>query len=135
MNELRKRKEITGLFTFFSANYPQYEIEIDNQLAMQKGVTIGNAMNTLSIFVGSTYELGFIKYQRFFKVFVQAAPEYRKLPSDVLNLWVKNDHGDMVPFSAFMKIKKTQGANEINRYNMYNTAAIRGGPSRGYQQW
>ncbi len=132
MDKLKKRKELTGLFTFFSANYPQYEIEIDNQLAMQKGVSIGNAMNTLSIFVGSTYELGFIKYQRFFKVFVQAAPEYRKLPSDVLNLWVKNDKGEMVPFSAFMQIKKKQGANEINRYNMYNTAGIRGGPSRGF---
>ncbi len=132
MQELGKRKELTGLFTFFSANYPQYEIEIDNQLAMQKGVTIGNAMNTLSIFVGSTYELGFIKYQRFFKVFVQAAPEFRKLPSDIMNLYVKNDRDEMVPFSAFMKIKKKQGANEINRYNMYNTAGIRGAPARGY---
>ena len=132
MNEMRKRKELTGLFTFFSANYPQYEIEIDNQAAMQKGVTIGNAMNTLSIFVGSTYELGFIKYQRFFKVFVQAAPEFRKLPTDIMNLYVKNNRDEMVPFSAFMKIKKQQGANEINRYNMYNTAAIRGGPAQGY---
>jgi HAE1 family hydrophobic/amphiphilic exporter-1 len=132
MNEMRKRKEITGLFTFFSANYPQYEIEFDNQAAMQKGVTIGNAMNTLSIFVGSTYELGFIKYQRFFKVFVQAAPEYRKLPTDIMALFVKNDRGEMVPFSAFMKMHKKQGANEINRYNMYNTAAIRGGPAKGY---
>ncbi|HCW06524.1 MAG TPA: hydrophobe/amphiphile efflux-1 family RND transporter, partial [Cytophagales bacterium] len=132
MDALSKRKELTGLFTFFSSNYPQYEIEIDNQLAMQKGVSIGNAMNTLSIFVGSTYELGFIKYQRFFKVFVQAAPEFRQLPQDVLNLWVKNDRDEMVPFSSFMKIKKKQGANEINRYNMYNTAAIRGGPAKGY---
>lgn len=132
MNEMRKRKELTGLFTFFSANYPQYEIEIDNQAAMQKGVSIGNAMNTLSIFVGSTYELGFIKYQRFFKVFVQAAPEYRRLPTDVMNLYVKNNRDEMVPFSAFMKIKKKQGANEINRYNMYNTAAIRGGPAKGF---
>jgi HAE1 family hydrophobic/amphiphilic exporter-1 len=132
MANLGKRKEITGLFTFFSANYPQYEIEIDNELAMQKGVTIDNAMNTLSIFVGSTYELGFIKFQRFFKVFVQAAPEFRKLPEDVLNLWVKNDKGEMVPFSAFMKLKKKQGANEINRYNMYNTAAIRGAPAKGF---
>jgi HAE1 family hydrophobic/amphiphilic exporter-1 len=130
--ELKKRKEVTGLFTFFSANYPQYEIQIDNQAAMQKGVSIGNAMNTLSIFVGSTYELGFIKYQRFFKVFVQAAPEYRKIPSDIMNLYVKNNRDEMVPFSAFMKIKKTQGANEINRYNMYNTAAIRGAPANGY---
>jgi len=132
IGKLKERKELTGLFTFFSANYPQYEIEIDNQAAMQKGVTIGNAMNTLSIFVGSTYELGFIKYQRFFKVFVQAAPDYRKLPTDIMNLYVKNNRDEMVPFSAFMKINKKQGANEINRYNMYNTAAIRGGPAKGY---
>lgn len=132
LSELKKRKELTGLFTFYSANYPQYELEIDNQLAMQKGVSIGKAMDALSVMVGSTYELGFIKFQRFFKVFVQADPEYRKLPEDVMNLWVKNDYGEMVPFSSFMRIKKTQGANEINRFNMYTTASIRGGPAEGY---
>ncbi len=132
LSKLKKRKELTGLFTFFSANYPQYEIQIDNQVAMQKGVSIADAMNTLSIFVGSTYEQGFIKYQRFFKVFVQAGPEYRKLPKDVLNLWVKNDKGEMVPMSAFMRIVKKQGANEINRFNMYNTASIRGGAAPGF---
>ncbi|SHK67417.1 efflux RND transporter permease subunit [Hymenobacter psychrotolerans] len=132
MAALQKRKELAGLFTFFSANYPQYELQIDNQLAMQKGVSIGNAMNTLSIMVGSTYELGFIKYQRFFKVFVQASPEYRRLPKDILDMWVKNDKGEMVPFSAFMKIVKGQGANEINRYNMYPTASIRGDAAQGY---
>jgi HAE1 family hydrophobic/amphiphilic exporter-1 len=99
---------------------------------MQKGVSIGNAMNTLSIMIGSTYELGFIKYQRFFKVYVQASPEYRRLPKDILDMWVKNDKGEMVPFSAFMKIEKTQGANEINRYNMYTTASIRGDAAQGY---
>jgi HAE1 family hydrophobic/amphiphilic exporter-1 len=130
--QLKKRKELAGLFTFFSANYPQYELKIDNDLAMQKGVSIGNAMNTLSIMIGSTYELGFIKYQRFFKVYVQASPEYRRLPQDILNMWVKNEKGEMVPFSAFMKIVKTQGANEINRYNMYTTASIRGDAAQGY---
>jgi HAE1 family hydrophobic/amphiphilic exporter-1 len=132
MGNLKKRKELAGLFTFFSANYPQYELKIDNDLAMQKGVSIGNAMNTLSIMIGSTYELGFIKYQRFFKVYVQASPEYRRLPEDILNMWVKNDKGEMVPFSAFMRIEKSQGANEINRYNMYTTASIRGDAAQGY---
>jgi len=130
--QLKNRKELAGLFTFFSANYPQYELKIDNDLAMQKGVSIGNAMNTLSIMIGSTYELGFIKYQRFFKVYVQASPEYRRLPEDILNMWVKNEKGEMVPFSAFMHIEKTQGANEINRYNMYTTASIRGDAAQGY---
>lgn len=132
MKALEKRPELTGLFTFFSANYPQYELEIDNQLAMQKGVSIGNAMNTLSILIGSTYELGFIKFQRFFKVFVQASPEFRQLPEDVMKLYVKNNRDEMVPFSSFMRIKKMQGPNEINRYNMYTTAAIRGGAAKGY---
>ncbi|UII27509.1 efflux RND transporter permease subunit [Fulvivirga maritima] len=129
---LKKRKELTGVFTFFAANYPQYELEIDNKAAMQKGVSIGDAMENLDILIGSTYEQGFIKFGRFFKVYVQSDPKFRRLPSDVLNLFIKNDHGEMVPYSAFMKLKKSQGPNEITRYNMYNSASIRGLPAKGY---
>lgn len=132
MAALKKRKELTGLFTFFAANYPQYELEIDNQAAMQKGVSIGKAMDNLSILIGSTYEQGFIRFGNFFKVYVQAAPEYRALPEDVLKLYIKNDRDEMVPYSAFMKIKKTQGLNEITRYNMYTASAINGAPASGY---
>ncbi len=132
MSALSKRKELTGLFTFFAANYPQYELVIDNKAAMQKGVSIGKAMENLNILIGSTYEQGFIRFGRFFKVYVQAAPEYRRLPSDILNLFVRNEAGEMVPYSAFMKLEKQQGPNEITRYNMYNSAAIRGLPGDGY---
>ncbi len=132
MAALRKRKELSGLFTFYSANYPQYELQIDNQAAMQKGVSIGKAMDNLSILIGSTYELGFIRFGNFLKVYVQAAPEYRRLPDDLMNLYVKNNRDEMVPYSAFMSIKKSHGLNEITRYNMYNSSAIRGEPSAGY---
>ena len=132
MDDLGKRKELAGLFTFFAANYPQYELEVDNNLAMQKGVSIGKAMENLDVLIGSTYEQGFIKFNRFFKVYVQSDPKYRRLPSDVLNLYIKNDQGEMVPYSAFMKLVKTQGPNEITRYNMYNSAAIQGLPAKGY---
>ncbi|MBP3944314.1 efflux RND transporter permease subunit [Sphingobacteriaceae bacterium WQ 2009] len=132
ITNLKKRKELSGLFTFFAANYPQYELVFDNNAAMQKGVSIGKAMENLNILIGSTYEQGFIRFGQFFKVYVQSAPEFRRLPSDILNLYVKNDHGEMVPYSSFMSIKKTQGPNEITRYNMYNSAAIRGLPAKGY---
>ena len=132
MENLEKRKELSGLFTFFAANYPQYELEVDNELAMQKGVSIGKAMENLDILIGSTYEQGFIKFERFFKVYVQSDPKFRRLPSDVLNLYIKNDTGEMVPYSAFMKLVKTQGPNEITRFNMYNSAAIQGQPAKGY---
>ncbi|QMW05253.1 efflux RND transporter permease subunit [Spirosoma foliorum] len=132
MEDLGKRKELMGLFTFFAANYPQYELEIDNNLAMQKGVSIGKAMDNLNIMIGSTYEQGFIKFNQFFKVYVQSDPEFRRLPSDILKLFVKNDAGEMVPYSAFMKLKKGQGPNEITRFNLYNSAAIQGQPAKGY---
>jgi HAE1 family hydrophobic/amphiphilic exporter-1 len=132
LENLGKRKELTGLFTFFAANYPQYELEIDNKLAMQKGVSIGKAMDNLNIMIGSTYEQGFIKFNQFFKVYVQSDPKFRRLPSDLLNLFVKNEAGEMVPYSAFMKLKKGQGPNEITRFNLYNSAAIQGLPAKGY---
>lgn len=132
MEDLGKRKELTGLFTFFAANYPQYELEIDNKLAMQKGVSIGKAMDNLNIMIGSTYEQGFIKFNQFFKVYVQSDPQYRRLPTDLLKLFVKNDAGEMVPYSSFMRLKKGQGPNEITRFNLYNSAAIQGLPAKGY---
>lgn len=132
MAALRKRKELRGLFTFFTADYPQYEVVIDNDAAMQKGVSVHKAMDTLSTLIGSNYELGFIRFNRFFKVFVQAAPEYRRLPDDLLSLYVKNNRDEMVPFSSFIQMKKKQGLNEITRYNMYTSSAIRGEPASGY---
>jgi hydrophobic/amphiphilic exporter-1 (mainly G- bacteria), HAE1 family len=132
MAALRKRKELRGLFTFFTATYPQYELEIDSQAAMQKGVSNGKAMDNLSTLIGSNYELGFTRFGRFFKVFVQASPEFRRLPSDLMQLYVKNDRDEMVPYSSFMKIKEKQGLNEITRFNMFTAASIRGSPAPGY---
>ncbi|MFO0648889.1 MAG: efflux RND transporter permease subunit [Polyangiales bacterium] len=132
MQHLERRPELAGLFTFFAANYPQYELVIDNELAMQKGVSIRAALDNLDILIGSTYEQGFIRFGRFYKVYVQALPQYRRLPSDILNLFVKNSRDEMVPYSAFMTMRETHGPNEITRYNLYNSSAIRGVPAPGY---
>jgi HAE1 family hydrophobic/amphiphilic exporter-1 len=132
MAALKKRKELTNLFTFYAADYPQYELIIDNNIAMQKGVSIKTAMDSLNILIGSTWEQGFILFNQFFKVFVQAKPEFRRYPKDLKNLFVKNDHGEMVPYSAFMTIKQKQGLNEITRFNLYTSAAIQGAPASGY---
>ncbi|MGC4007447.1 MAG: efflux RND transporter permease subunit [Pirellulales bacterium] len=132
MKKLAERKELKGLFTFFAANYPQYELIINNDVAMQKGVSIADAMDNLSIVIGSTWEQGFVRFGQFFKVYVQAAPQFRRFPKDLDQMFVKNDKGEMVPYSAFLKIQKKQGLNEINRYNLYTTSGIQGAPAAGY---
>ncbi|HJT75447.1 MAG TPA: efflux RND transporter permease subunit, partial [Chitinophaga sp.] len=129
---LEKRKELTALFSFYSASYPQFKLSIDNDIAMQKGVTIANAMQTINILVGSNYETSFIKYGRMYKVMVQSAPQYRALPEDIMKLYVKNDKEEMVPISDFMRLDKYYGLNEITRYNMFTSSAIKGAPAPGY---
>ena len=129
---LSKRPELSSVFTFYSASFPQYMLKVDNDIAQQKGVTIENAMNTLSTLVGSNYETSFIKYDRQYKVMVQALPQYRALPEDILKLYVKNDHDEMVPFSAFMKLEKVYGLSEITRHNLYNASEISGTAAAGY---
>lgn len=132
MEALNKRPELSGLFTFYAANYPQYNLIIDNALAMQKGVSIGKAMKNLDVLIGSTYEQGFVRFNTFFKVYTQSAPEYRRLPKDILNFYIKNEMGEMVPYSAFMRMEKKQGPNEITRFNLYTSSSIRGAAAKGY---
>lgn len=132
VNELKKRKELSSVFSFYSASFPQYMLGIDNDIAQQKGVSIENAMNTLSTLIGSNYEISFINFGRQYKVIVQASPEYRALPEDILRLYVKNNKEEMVPFSAFMKMEKVYGLSEITRHNMYNASEISGSAAPGY---
>src|SRR5262249_21781957 len=72
------------------------------------------------------------RFNQFYKVYVQAAPEFRRFPEDLDNLFVRNERGEMVPYSSFMTVKKQQGLNEITRYNLYPSAAIQGVPAPGY---
>lgn len=129
---LNKRPELSSAFSFYSSSFPQYTLKIDNDMAQQKGVSIDNAMNTLSTLVGSNYEISFIKFDRPYKVIVQAAPQYRALPEDILKLYVKNNREEMVPYAAFMHIEKVYGLSEITRYNMYNSSEISGSSAPGY---
>ena len=132
VKELNQRKELSSVFTFYSASFPQYMLHIDNDLAQQKGVTIDNAMNTLSTLIGSNYETNFIKFDRQYKIIVQALPQYRASPDDILKLYVKNNRDEMVPYSAFMKMEKVYGLSEITRHNMYNASEISGAAAPGY---
>ncbi len=132
VKELNKRPELSSVFSFYSASFPQYMLKIDNDKAQQKGISLENATSTLSTLVGSSYETSFILYDRQYNVMVQASPEYRATPEDILKLYCKNEAGEMVPFSAFMTMEKVYGLSEITRHNMYNSSEVSGGPATGY---
>ena len=131
VKELNKRPEIGSAFTFYSASYPQYMLRINNDIAEQKGVSIGSAMDNMSTLIGSDYETGFIRFGKPYKVIVQASPQYRAYPRNLLGLTVKNNQGDMVPYADFMQLQKVYGMSEITRHNLYNSAEVTGAPASG----
>jgi HAE1 family hydrophobic/amphiphilic exporter-1 len=130
--DLKARPEIASAFTIFDASYPQFMLHIDNDKAAQKRVTVNNAMGTLQTLLGSEYATNFIKFNQMYKVMVQALPEYRAKPEDILKLTVKNDLGEMIPLSSFMEIEKVYGVDQITRYNMYPSAELNGEAKPGF---
>lgn len=129
---LKSHKVLNGAFTSFDPNFPQYLIHLDQDMAAQKGVSVDNAMSTLQTLVGSYYATNFIRFGQMYKVMLQAYPQYRSKPEDILQLHVKNDQGLMVPYSTFIKMERVYGPEQINRYNMYTSAMINGDARKGF---
>jgi HAE1 family hydrophobic/amphiphilic exporter-1 len=67
-----------------------------------------------------------------YRVMVQASPEYREKPEDLLRLYVKNESGEMVPYSTFIRMERVYGPEQLTRYNMYTAARISGTVSPGF---
>ena len=126
IEDLKNEPEIASAFTIFDANYPQFILNIDVDKAAQKGVTANNALSSLQTMLGSEYATNFIRFGQMYKVMVQALPEYRALPEDLLKLYVKNDEEEMVPLSTFMTMEKTYGVDQVTRYNMFPSAELNG---------
>ena len=106
VSALNKRPEIGSAFTFYSASFPQYMLRVDNNIAAQKGITLGTAMDNLSTLIGSDYETGFVRFGKPYKVIVQADPKYRAFPQDLMQLNVKNNQGEMVPYADFLHMER-----------------------------
>ncbi len=132
VTELNATPEIKNTFTTFDATFPQYMIHIDYDLAAKKGISVDNAMSTLQTMLGSYYATNFIRFTQMYKVMVQAGPEFRRNPESILDMYLKNDVGEMVPFSTFMRIERVYGPEVLTRYNMYTSAMINGEPAEGF---
>lgn len=132
IEKVQQRKEIKNIFTSFNPTFPQYLIHVDQDVAAKKGITVDAAMSNLQTLMGSYYATNFIRFGQMYKVMLQADPKYRAQPEDVLNLRVKNNQGEMVPYSLFSRIERIYGPEQLTRYNMYISAMMNGEAADGY---
>ncbi|WP_237385521.1 efflux RND transporter permease subunit [Xenorhabdus sp. Sc-CR9] len=98
----------------------QYRLHIDKEKAEALGISTSNINTTLGTMFGGAYINDFIDRGRVKKVYIQADAAYRMLPSDISKLYIRNYHGQMVPFSAFIDVSKepwVYGSPRLERYN------------------
>ena len=128
----QQRPEIGSIFTTFRASVPQRYMEINRDKVLKAGVALNDIYTTVGAFLGGAYVNDFNRFGRLYKAYIQAEPEYR-ISEDRINLFfVKNKNGKSVPLSAFVSIKEIAGPDFTNRFNLYRSIELTGGPAPGY---
>ncbi|MFG6096009.1 efflux RND transporter permease subunit [Leptolyngbyaceae cyanobacterium CCMR0082] len=124
--------ELQNVFTTYTANAPQLDVDIDRSLAKAMQVNIDEILNTLQGFLGSRYVNDFNAFGRTYRVYMQADAQFRSNPSDIGNLYVRSETGEMIPLDTLVTISPTTGPQTINHYNLFRSIEINGSPAAGY---
>ncbi|GAA4318214.1 multidrug efflux RND transporter permease subunit [Compostibacter hankyongensis] len=127
-----QRPEIARAYAFFSANTPEYNVDIDRDKCLQMGVPLPNVFNAMQTFLGGYYVNDFTRFSRSFRVMLQADTAYRMSINNMANYYVRNNSGQMVPLSALVTPHKGGGAPVINHFNLYRSIEIDGDHAPGY---
>ncbi len=124
--------ELAGLFTSYQVNVPQVDADIDREKAKTHGVAIDQIFDTMQVYLGSLYANDFNRFGRTYQVNVQADQKFRLAPEQIGQLKVRNDRGEMVPLSTFVKVSDSAGPDRVMHYNGFLTAEINGAAAPGY---
>ena len=132
LNEARKHPALTGLYSSFRVQVPQFDLDIDRERAMLLGLPLESVFDTLQVYLGSLYVNDVNLFGSTYQVIAQAEADKRLDPEHILNLKVRNQQGQMIPLSAIMDVHSTIGPDRVMRYNGYPTAELNGSPAPGF---
>ena len=132
VNAGRGARELTGLFTQFSANDPQVQVTVDRAKAKALGIPLSQISSTLNVFMGSQYVNDFDFNNRTYRVYVQADQPFRMNSSDLHSYYVRSDTGQMVPLDNLVTVENTSGPPVISHYDLFRAVEIDGSAAPGY---
>ena len=132
MGKARATPGLTGIFSSFTINTPQLDVDIDRAKAKQQGVPLANLFETMQINLGSLYINDFNRFGRTYQVVAQADAPFRTNPDDILNLKTRNAAGQMVPLGSLLSVKETYGPDRVMHYNGYPAAEVNGAAAPGF---
>jgi hydrophobe/amphiphile efflux-1 (HAE1) family protein len=127
-----RQPSLKSVNSTFRSQYPNVYLDIDRTQALSLKVPLQSLFDTLQAYLGSTYVNDFNKFGRTWQVRVQANSMFRRNPSDISRLFVRNTEGEMIPLGTVVNAKYEVGPMRVDRYNLFPTAKIIGGPAPGY---
>jgi len=132
MAAARKRPELAGVMSQFSAGVPQIYADVDRDKALKQGVAVADVYQTLQAYLGGLYLNQFNRFGRQWRVFLQAEGEERRTAEDMNSYYVRNNDGNMVPLSALLTTRTINGPEFTTRFNLYRAAQVLGSAAPGY---
>ena len=124
METYRTKPALAAISSQYQANVPQYFLNIDRDKVQLMGIQLNSVFSALGYYMGAAYVNDYVQFGRIYQVKLGAGDRAQRIINDVLKLSVPNSEGNMVPFSSFIKVEEQLGMDQINRYNMYSTAAL-----------
>jgi hydrophobic/amphiphilic exporter-1 (mainly G- bacteria), HAE1 family len=119
-------KDLTGLFTSYTANDPQFLVKIDREKAKSLQIPFTQVTDALQVYMGSVYVNDFDFNNRSYRVYLQADQQFRSESRDIRSYYLKSDTGKMVPLDNIVEIQQTQNPQVITHYNLFRSAEING---------
>ena len=132
IRKLSEREEIQYASSSFNINFPQYEFDVNVDKCKLAGVRVSDVFSTLQAYYGSSIVSDFNRFNKYYRVLIQAAPENRESLISINAVKVRNSSGEMVPISTLVDFKRVYGPELLNRYNLYTSTAVTGAPAPGY---
>ena len=123
---------LSGLFTNFSANDPQYVVTFDREKAKGLQIPISQITDALQVYMGSVYVNDFDFNNRSYRVYVQSDKQFRSQPRDIREYYVRSNQGMMIPLENLVTVQQTAAPQVISHYNLFRSAEIDGSAAQGH---
>ena len=132
IGQLMQQPGVQYAYTTFRADYPQLELEVDEDKARQMGVNVRELLGNIQTYFAGDQSADFSRFGKFYRVNVKADGVFR-MDQDAFNeIFVRNADMQMVPVKSIVKLHKVYGPESVNRYNLYNSVNITAMALPGY---
>ncbi|KIA95826.1 multidrug transporter AcrB [Pedobacter kyungheensis] len=132
IGQIMQQPGVQYAYTTFRADYPQLELEVDEDKAKQMGVSIAGLLDAVQVYFAGDQSADFSRFGKFYRVSIKADGIFRTDEDAFNEIFVKNDQGEMVAAKALLSLQKVYGPESVNRYNLYNAVTINVSAAPGF---